>query len=469
MVRLLSAALLASACANTAHAVYRGVNLGGWLVLEPWLTSTVFAPTNTSSEWELCSVLGKQKCLETLQNHWSTFITRDDLVDIQQAGLNAVRIPLGYWAIVPLESYEPYVAGQYPYLIQAVQWAKELGLKVFLDIHGAPGSQNGWEETGIVGEVGFFDNTTNSDRTLAALKNLTSEFVKPVYGGVVTNIEPLNEPTLDYEKLRTWYTLAADVIGAANNSGINITISDGFFNPHSWTNYDPWDRAATKPAPHISVDTHQFWAFPPLNTLPKPAILNAICDFAKTNLRADPMLGIPPTLVGEWSLSTGITANSTVDASKDTAKRTWFRQLFEAQAAAYTPNAAGQPSIGWFFWTWKTDYNIDAWSYQKGIQQGYIPSNISDPSTYVFPILPETGCIDETFNWTAPPLPSSYYDSNSGPTGTSNHGSAAASSATSKGAAMRTVGSPVGALVANYGLAAWVGLATLSFASVVFI
>lgn len=36
MVRFLSVALLASACANTAHAVYRGVNLGGWLVLEPW-------------------------------------------------------------------------------------------------------------------------------------------------------------------------------------------------------------------------------------------------------------------------------------------------------------------------------------------------------------------------------------------------------------------------------------------------
>lgn len=180
------------------------------------------------------------------------------------------------------------------------------------------------------------------------------------------------------------------------------------------------------------------------------------------------MLGIPPTLVGEWSLSTGITANSTVDASKDTAKRTWFRQLFEAQNAAYTPNAPGQASIGWFFWTWKTDYNIDAWSYQKGVQQGYIPSNISDPSTYVFPILNETGCIDPNFNWTAPPLPASYDDNNNNPTTTGSHGSAAAS-ATSKGAAMRMAGSPVSALVANYGLAAWAGLAALSFASVVLI
>jgi glucan 1,3-beta-glucosidase len=41
----------------------------------------------------------------------STFYTRDDLVDISNAGLNTLRIPLGYWA-VDLEDYEPYVAGQ---------------------------------------------------------------------------------------------------------------------------------------------------------------------------------------------------------------------------------------------------------------------------------------------------------------------------------------------------------------------
>ena len=35
------------------------------------LTSTIFDPTNTTSEWELCSVLGKQKCFDTLSQHWS--------------------------------------------------------------------------------------------------------------------------------------------------------------------------------------------------------------------------------------------------------------------------------------------------------------------------------------------------------------------------------------------------------------
>ncbi|KAI7151717.1 hypothetical protein KC316_g14929, partial [Hortaea werneckii] len=179
------ALLLASALGRGAQAVVRGVNLGGWLVTEPWMTPSLFEDTDTEDEWHLCAQLGKDQCLETLQDHWENFYTRDDLVAIKRAGLNSIRIPLGYWA-VDLEDYEPYVKGQYPYLIRAVQWAQELDLTVFLDIHGAPGSQNGYSGSGLVDEVTFQSNQSNADRTLKVLRNLTEEFSKEQYGGVVT-------------------------------------------------------------------------------------------------------------------------------------------------------------------------------------------------------------------------------------------------------------------------------------------
>lgn len=59
-----------------------------------------------------------------------------------------------------------------------------------IDLHGAPGSQNGWEETGLVGPIGFVDNSSNSDRSLNVLQNLTTEFSRDVYGGAVTSKEP---------------------------------------------------------------------------------------------------------------------------------------------------------------------------------------------------------------------------------------------------------------------------------------
>ena len=59
-------------------------------------------------------------------------------------------------------------------------------MTVLVDLHGAPGSQNGFDHSGFIGSVGFADNTTNVDRTIAVLRNFTEEFSKPEYGGTVT-------------------------------------------------------------------------------------------------------------------------------------------------------------------------------------------------------------------------------------------------------------------------------------------
>lgn len=56
--------------------------------------------------------------------------------------LNHVRLPVGYWAF-EVGAGEPYIQGQLFYLESAVNWAANYGVKVIIDLHGAPGSQNG--------------------------------------------------------------------------------------------------------------------------------------------------------------------------------------------------------------------------------------------------------------------------------------------------------------------------------------
>ena len=60
--------------------------------------------------------------------------------------LNHVRIPIGYWAY-DVGPGEPYFQGQREYLGKAIGWAKEYGIKVIVDLHGAPGSQNGYAQS----------------------------------------------------------------------------------------------------------------------------------------------------------------------------------------------------------------------------------------------------------------------------------------------------------------------------------
>lgn len=115
----------------------RGVNLGGWLLLEPWITPSVFENAGEAAvdEWTLSEILGKEEAKNRLATHWNSFITADDFHQIKAAGLNHVRIPVGHWAVVPDDS-EPYVQGQLEYLDKAIGWARDAQLNVMVDLHG---------------------------------------------------------------------------------------------------------------------------------------------------------------------------------------------------------------------------------------------------------------------------------------------------------------------------------------------
>lgn len=120
----------------------RGVNLGGWFVLEPWITPSIFSDwadsTTVVDEYTYTQTLGKTEAESRLTAHWNSWITQSDFNQIAAAGLNHVRIPIGYWAVAPLDG-DPYVQGQLAVLDQAIGWARSAGIKVLLDLHGAPG------------------------------------------------------------------------------------------------------------------------------------------------------------------------------------------------------------------------------------------------------------------------------------------------------------------------------------------
>jgi aryl-phospho-beta-D-glucosidase BglC (GH1 family) len=53
---------------------------------------------------------------------------------------NLIRIQIGYWSLIPLDTQEPYLVGAWDYLIKGVLWAQQFGLKVMIDLHGGTSS-----------------------------------------------------------------------------------------------------------------------------------------------------------------------------------------------------------------------------------------------------------------------------------------------------------------------------------------
>ena len=66
----------------------RGVNIGSWLVLEPWMASSLFtgAAADAQDQWSYDSTSG---ALANLQNHWATWFTETDVQTLQSYGFNA--------------------------------------------------------------------------------------------------------------------------------------------------------------------------------------------------------------------------------------------------------------------------------------------------------------------------------------------------------------------------------------------
>ncbi|POW02333.1 hypothetical protein PSTT_11890, partial [Puccinia striiformis] len=158
-----------------------GVNLGGWLVLEPFITPSLFKPYANSAhpvldEWTLCETL--------------------DFADIASAGLNWVRLPVAWWMIETLGNKPSITGVSFKYFLKAITWARKYGLRIILDLHAGPGSQNGWNHSGKLGTIGFLCGTmgiANAQRTLNYVRTLTQFISQSQYKHVIPMFSVLNE------------------------------------------------------------------------------------------------------------------------------------------------------------------------------------------------------------------------------------------------------------------------------------
>ncbi|KAI5117542.1 hypothetical protein M0805_004371 [Coniferiporia weirii] len=380
----------------------RGVNLGGWLILEPWIVPSLFEDTNNTNiidEWTFCQLQNRSVAEAALQNHWDTFYSESDFKAMAEAGLNHIRIPIGYWAF-EVGPGEPYIQGQLPYLKRVIDWAGHYGLKVMIDLYGAPGSQNGkvlFINSGqILSFPGWPLNATNVNRTKAIVETITDMFVNNT--DVVSIIAPLNEPAgyLSADILsvvKQYYLDAYEIIRhplvTSKQSNTLVLFHDAFQNLSSWDGY------LTPPtAQGVALDTHIYQAFNVTDqVLSYQGHIDVACAVATSGI-ADFDLWV---IVGEWTNAItdcakylngrnlgasydGTLANSTrvgscegLSGSASTFNSTYkefLGKFWEAQTTAYE---AGQ---GWIQWTWKTAPGAgEEWSYEVGLKEGWIPKN----------------------------------------------------------------------------------------------
>ena len=340
-----------------------GVNLGGWLVLEKWMKESLFAGTSAEDETSWCVELGREEASRRLREHWDTWITEADFAWIAEHGFNAVRIPVGHWIFGSASGYpyherygakpHPYVDGGIERLDRAFDWAEKHGLMVLIDLHCAPGCQNGFDNGGLKGVCDWHKKTEYVDFTILTLERLSGRYGKRK---ALWGIETLNEPrwdvpdmVLQYFNLRAYEAIRKH---CPPENGA-VVIHDGFRGPRIAEVF-----GGKMPHPmfqNVVLDVHRYQCFD------GPGDLNKL-DHAG-NIRhiegplTDEILSLQQsvywTICGEWSLGTG---GYRTDVER--------QEFFDAQ------NHAFENCQGSFFWSYKIENGNPAWSLRTAVDKG---------------------------------------------------------------------------------------------------
>lgn len=328
---MIASILIALLSATSAKHIV-GTNIGGWMVLEPWITPSLFYRFlgKTKSEgvamdsYTLCDVLGPEQGNKVMRQHWDEWYNEQHIEALAKRGVEMVRLPIGDWT---LEPYGPYV-GCMDGAEEKIQWmydtCAKYNISILLDIHAMKDSQNGFDNSGQTKDLrwinethfshwpnaqanwlgywnvsaGHYENTSweNVNRSVSISENLIKRWGNH---SAFAAFEPVNEPwwNSNEDVLKEYYRRVRDVLRKYNPNA-TFVFHNGFNYSPSWNDMFPDDDMDK-----VVMDHHYYQAWNhDMNTTQQ------FCDDYERNAANAANMKYP-VWFGEWALATDVCAH----------------------------------------------------------------------------------------------------------------------------------------------------------------
>ncbi len=368
------------------------MNLGGWLVLEPFITPSLFEDFDDVipvDEYHYCKYLGQEEAKTRLTKHWNSWITEGDFYKIKGYGFNTVRLPIGYWAFELVDD-DPFVQGAAEYLDKSLEWARSAGLKVWIDLHGHRGSQNAFDNSGLRDEHSWYDE--NVTLSLKVVKEVTEKYGQSNYSDVVSGIQLINEPKAslyDITDIKKYFEDGYEIVRNGSSS-TPVILQDSFLDVDYWNDY-----MSSSDYTDVVMDTHQYQFVTTNKSLTIDDFVQNACDIGELIKNAT-----LKTITGEWTsamtdctkwVGGGVGLGHYYDGTKGNDSAVYIgscdeinninewseerkvntRKFVEAQMDAY------EQGEGWIFWTYRTERAVE-WSVETLISKNLFPQPLTE-------------------------------------------------------------------------------------------
>ena len=291
----------------------KGINLSNWLVPEGYMFKFTHALSPSDIAAVIEALVGPQQAAQFWARYREAYITQADIRFVKAAGFNTVRVPLDWRLFVETgdDGTDRFAGPGWALLDRLVQWCREAGLRVILDMHAAPGGQTGVNIDDSPGYPLTFYVPRYRRLTVGLWQKLAAHYRDEP---AVLGYDLLNEPISPYSdekylnpRLDEFYR---DIVAAVRSvDGNHIVFLEGA----QWATYfavlgRPFDANAV-------YTYHKFWSAPT-----RDAVQSYLNYSRRWNV---------PLLIGETGESS--------DAWNAT-----FRKLHE------------RLGVGWCFWPYKS-------------------------------------------------------------------------------------------------------------------
>lgn len=286
-----------------------------------------------------------------MQIHRDTFITIQDFYFLYRHEINTVRIPVGWWIASEPDPPAPFIGGSLEALDNAFSWAQTYSIKCIIDLHAAPGSQNGMEHSASRDNtVGWPTSPAYISQTLDVIEFLASRYAKHP---ALLGIELLNEPwasSVLLDTLVSYYKQGYEIVRKYSPTAYVIICQ-------RIGNADPMELyQADIGSVNLVVDLHYYNLFDTFFVnMTADDNIEFIHKSRETQLHALKSANGPLVFIGEWVNEWNVTSASQMD----------YQDFGRAQLEVY-----GEASFGWAYWTLKNDRKH--WDFAWNIRNDYL-------------------------------------------------------------------------------------------------
>ena len=304
---------------NSNNVILRGINLGGWMLQEPYLFQfTGAADSQHEFKEKLVEFIGQENT-DNFYNAWyENFITQGDVDSLASHGYNSIRLPMHYDLFTlpiqdePVSGENTWINLGFSLVDNLLDWCESNNMYLILDLHAAPGGQGFGSDINDYNPnlPSLWESEENKNKTIALWGKLAERYSnEPWIGGY----DLLNETHWDLaeNELRNFYIDVTNEIRQHDQNHVIFIEGNGYANDFSGLT-PPWDD-------NMVYSFHKYWSF------------NDSLDWV-TWIRNE--YGVPL-----WMGEGGENSNQ------------WFTEAIKVFEENY---------IGWAFWPWKKLESISA-------------------------------------------------------------------------------------------------------------